>query len=614
MTFRQLLRSIGTILSPRQRRRYVLFQGFFILAGFLQVVGASSIAPFVALLSRPEIMHTNQVAARVFRTLGFTNDVEAMAAFAALMVVTLAASNGAAAIAVWLTFRFSLDLGADLQKDLLTCYLRRDYVHLAGTNSSELINKITIGAPRFSFNVMLPLMTIANQAVVVLVIVVGLSIIQPLTVVVLGVLFGGAYSMLFFGVKRRLTFHGDRVWNNHKRKHRLLTESLGGLKEIRLTGNEIQYINHFDMLVRESDRSETIIGAFGDIPRFLLETIAFSALLVLSIIMLLNGAQPSAVVAILSLYAVTGYRMLPAAQSIFKAVSQIRSNAKTLQDIYPDVLEGRMRASELEPYVEEPVPPYPAAISFSDVAFTYPKGKHAVLRNVSATLPVNALTVLVGHSGSGKSTLADIMLGLLPPSTGTVTVGGTPVGAMGRQWFKAVGYVPQSIFLLDDTIANNVAFGSPLGVQAERLQHSLELARLADFVAELPEGANFRIGEHGARLSGGQRQRIGLARALYHDANYLLLDEATSALDGRTEAEIIDTLLTLRRDRTVIMIAHRLTTIQAADHIVLLNDGRIEAVGSWPDLLEHNERFRELIRLGTRQDGIDTTTEFGPVT
>lgn len=602
MTFRQLLRTIGTVLSPRQRRRYVAFQFFFVIAGFLQVVGAGSVAPFVALLSRPEIMHTNSFAAAIYETVGFKSDVQAIVAFAVLMVVVLAVSNVVAAVSVWLTFRFSLDLGADLQRDLLMCYLRRDYVQLAGTNSSELINKVTIGAPRFSFNVMLPLMIIANQAAVVLVIIVGLSFYQPLVVLVFASLIGGAYSLLFLVVKRRLSFHGDRVWRNHRKKHRLLTESLGGLKEIRLSGTENQYLEQFNSVVRESDRSETIVGTLGDVPRFLLETIAFTSLLLLAVYMLLTGAESSTVIAVLSLYAVTGYRMLPAAQSIFKAISQIRSNTKTLTDILPDVLEGRKRAAELEQRDDLSVPAYPAEVRFRGVAFTYPNGKDAVLHEISTTLPINALTVLVGHSGSGKSTLADILLGLLPPSEGEVTVGGVAVGAMGKEWFRAVGYVPQSIFLVDDTIATNVSFGSPLGLQPERLHRALKLARLDEFVATLPEGVNYHIGERGARLSGGQRQRIGLARALYHDANFLLLDEATSALDGKTEAEIIDTLLELRENHTVVMIAHRLTTIQAADHIILLNNGRIEAEGSWSSLLESSDAFRGLVQLGSRQD------------
>lgn len=596
MTTRELFSALGQMLSRRQRRRYVAMQAFFIFAGLMQVAGAGSVAPFVALLSRPEILHTNAFASRLYQAAGFTSDTQALIAFAMLMILALAASNLVAGITVWLTFRFSLDLGAELQRDLLSCYLRRDYAKLAGTNSSQLITRVSVGAPRFAYNVLQPLMTIASQGAIVLVIVIGLLLYQPQVVLVFSALVGGGYAFLFLVVRRRLVSHGDLLWHTGQRKQRLLQESLGGLKEIRLATTEDKYRGQYMELAQQGYASEALVGVLADVPRFVLETIVFTVLLLLAVYELQAGVSPANIIGVLSVYAMTGYRLLPAGQAIYKAVSQVRANMKVIEDLLPDVLEGRRAEAESRSSVSDEVapPPYPAALVMENVWFTYPESATPVLKGVTTTIPSNALTVLVGHSGSGKSTLSDLLLGLLRPEQGRVCIGDQPVAAMGRRWFRAVGYVPQSIFLLDDSIASNVAFGTGEVADATKLSRALEQSRLSELVASLPEGANYRVGERGARLSGGQRQRIGLARALYHDADYLILDEATSALDGRTEGEVLDTLLELRKHKTVIMIAHRLTTIQAADHIVLLHHGKVEAEGTYDQLLADSVVFREL--------------------
>lgn len=595
MSLTELFRSLRLMLSPTQRRRYPFVQLFFIVAGLCQVIGAGSVAPFVALLSRPEILHTNRLASAIYRAAGFTSETQALIAFAVLMILALALSNLVAAVTVWLTFRVSLGLGAELQRDLLTCFLRRDYAQLAGTNSSQLITKISVGAPRFAYNVMQPLMTIASQAAIVLVIVVGLLVYQPKVVMIFSVLVGGGYGLLFLLVRNRLVFHGDSLWHGGKLKQRLLQESLGGLKEIRLSGTEELYRRKYLDVANRNYASEAIVGLLADVPRFVLETIVFTVLLLIAVFELRSGTTPAAVIGVLSVYAMTGYRLLPAGQAIFKAVSQVRANLQVIDEILPDVLEGRRADARKDDVTFAARPEYPADIVLDDVWFTYPNSGDPVLRGVTARIPACSLTVLVGHSGSGKSTLSDLLLGLLRPAHGRVTVGGVDVSAMGPKWFEGVGYVPQSIYLLDDTIANNVAFGSAEEPDPKQLARALDLARLSSLVDSLPEGVQYRVGERGSMLSGGQRQRIGLARALYNDADYLILDEATSALDGRTEAEVLETLLELRKERSIVMIAHRVTTIQAADYVIMLDEGRVCGAGTFSELSRANARFAELV-------------------
>lgn len=603
MKDRSLLRTVFSMLSPIQRRRYVYIQAFFIGAAFLQVAGAGSVAPFVALLSNPEILQTNEYASRVYQSFGFTSDLQAIIAVAAAMLVLLGVSNATAALAVWLTYKFSLRVGLDLQRDLLSCYLRRPYVELAGVNSADLINKVSVGAPRFAFNVMLPMLNIASQGAVILIILAGLLIYQPRVLLVFGALLGGGYSILFLVVRKRLVQHGERIWIGGQQKYRLLTESLGGLKEIRIAGTEEIYRARYLNIAADGYASEALVGMLGEAPRFILETVAFGAILLLSISLLAAGKSPTEVVALVSLYAMTGYRVLPAGQSIFKAISQIRSNLPVLEQLIPDVIQGRAAAKHLEMGSEfSPVPPYPADIVLRQVSFSYPSSTQPVLKDVSTTIRASTLTALVGHSGSGKSTLSDILLGLLPVSSGTIKVDQNDLAGLGKNWFAAVGYVPQSIFLIDDSVAANVAFGSSDKADPTRVRRALELASLHEFAHDGPDGIGYRVGERGARLSGGQRQRVGIARALYNDARYLILDEATSALDGRTEAEVLETLLRLRHDRTIIMIAHRLSSIQAADHIIHLDDGRVVSEGSFDELTKTSETFRRLVNNVRRTD------------
>jgi HlyD family secretion protein len=590
---KRFFRALKTILTPAQRRRYFGLQAFFIFAGAVQVAGAGSIAPFVALLTNPSFFHTNAIASRVYAFAGFRNDTEALIAFAFAMMVALAASNMIAAAAVWTTFRFSLRLGAEIQRDIFVAYLYRDYVELTRTNSATLISNISQGATRFTYNVVQPLLVLTSQVAIVLVVIVVLTMYRPTIALSIALLIGGGYGLLFLFLRKQLVWHGDRAWGIHQEKQLLLTEGLGGLKEIRLAGSVTSYQERFDVAARAALHSDSMMGLLGDLPRFALETVAFCALLLLAVVLLRTTDNPSSIVAVLSLYAVTGYRMLPAAQSIFKSAALIRANAPTIHELLPDILAGR-EAAKLELELDNITPHAVSKIVVDDIWFQYPNTPEPVIRGLSVEILPNQLTVLAGPSGSGKSTLADLLLGLLRPDAGTITVEGKTLTEIGPSWQRGLGYVPQSIFLLDDTIAANIAFGSKGPVDYAKLERAAGLARLHKVIEALPGKYEFRVGERGSKLSGGQRQRLGIARALYHDAQLLVLDEATSALDGATELEFLDALMELRKEKTVLMIAHRMSTIQAADRILLLDNGRIEAVGTYDELIQSSATFRRM--------------------
>jgi ABC-type multidrug transport system fused ATPase/permease subunit len=595
------------VLTPAQRRRYVALQAYFIFAGVAQVAGAGSIAPFVALLSDPTILHRNALASRLYTLGGFTSDNAALSAFAVAMMFVLVISNLIAAGAVWGIFRFSLKLGSEFQRDLFVAYLYRDYVDLARTNSATLIATISQGAARFTYNVVQPLLFLTSQATIVLAVILLLTIYRPSIALSFALLVGGGYGLLFMLVRRKLLVHGNRSWDVQQEKQRLLTEGLGGLKEIRLAGTAAAYQRRYESSTLTGLRSEAMVGMYGDLPRFVLETLAFCALLWLAVILLGSKESPGDIVAVLSLYAMTGYRILPAAQSIFKSAAQLRANAPVIHELLPDILAGRA-AAELEKDSDSVELVDVGTVVFDDVWFSYPGSESPVLKGISVEIRPRELTVIVGPSGSGKSTFADLLLGLLRPDQGQITVDGRSLESLGRSWKRSLGYVPQSIFLLDDSIAANIAFGSSEQIDPAKLRHAARLASLEHVIVALPDGFEYRVGERGSMLSGGQRQRLGIARALYHDANLLILDEATSALDGATEGEVLETLLQLRKSKSVVMIAHRMSTIRAADRILLLNQGRIEAVGTYDDLILSSEGFRKLAQLGS--ESVEVESDF----
>lgn len=594
----QLLSAILRLLTPRQRRRYFLLQAYFLFAALVQVAGVASIAPFIALVSNPALIHENGVTRRLAAILDLSSDAGFLMAFAVGLMGLIVASNAVVAIGQWLIVSFSVQLGVEMQKEIYHGYLHRDYVELARTNSADLVAVVNTYAPRFVYMVMQPLLNLISQGIIVALVVGVLLWYDPLLALAAGILIGGGYVGVFALVRRRLVAQGRISWLAHASANRVLAESLGGIKEIRLLGTENLYEERQQDIAKQSTRADTIIGLLSDLPRFVLEAIAFCALLGLGIYLLSKANRPQDIVGVLSLYAMAAYRLLPAAQNVFKSASQIKANGSIVSRLEGDVVAGRkVKASRVS---DEPVVPMSMGdIRVEDVWFTYPGASAPAIRGASVEIKRNTVSVLVGSSGAGKSTFADLLLGLLPPSNGSICVNGQSIAENVRGWQVNLGYVPQTIFLLDDTIAANVCLGSSGVCNDEKVRRAAAMANIDHFIETLPGRYEYVVGERGTLLSGGQRQRIGIARALYHDADVLVLDEATSALDTVTERDILNTLADLKREKTIIMIAHRLATIQAADQVILIDDGRVAASGTYDELMRESERFRAVIAAGT---------------
>jgi HlyD family secretion protein len=598
-----LLKQIHLLLTRAQWRSYLLLQSLFALTALIQVAGIASLAPFIALIANQQMIHTNRFTQMFYERMGFESDVAFLMFFAAVIMGFIVASNAIAALTTWFTVKFSQNLGLELQSSLYRNYLHKEYVYFSKNNSSKMISMITQEAPRFTYMVVQPLLNLISQLFIVLIIAAGLIYIDPPLALVAIVIIGGGYFSVFRVVKQRLQYHGERIFETNERKYKLLAESLGGIKEIKLLATEPVYEKIVTEVNTANIRSNAVIGLLGDVPKFVIETLAFCALLSLALYLLATRSDSAQVISILSLYAMAGYKLLPAAQTIFKSASQIKANGSVLDALYPAVMEGRWVRP---PEKEQTVVPIAADgdIRLTDVSYTYPGAAFPALSHIDLTIRRNTLVAFVGTSGAGKSTLADLLLGFLPPTEGTMHVGDTLITRTNaRAWQKHLGYVPQNIFLLDDTVAANIMFGgSEQRIDLDKIRRAARMANVDQFVEKLEGQYSFVVGERGSLLSGGQKQRVGIARALYHDADVLILDEATSALDNITEKEIIATINKLKAVKTIVMIAHRLSTIQSADQIVFMANGAIEDTGRFDELYARNARFRAMVQSTQQSD------------
>jgi HlyD family secretion protein len=582
------------MMSARQRRAYGFLLVLFCLSALLQVAGVASLAPYISLLTNTNQIHENEWVRRGYEAIGAQSDAKFLAIIALCIVCLIAFSNAVVAFITWSLFRFSMNLGGEFQSSIYRSYLRQDYVAFSGMNSASMIAMLTQETPRFVFMVVQPTLVLVSQVFVVVILASVLLYVDPLLALSALAVVGAGYALVYQILQRRLKLHGENIARTDRGRLKLLNESLGGVKEVKLLGIEAYYERQVDKATRGGLRSLSMISLFGDLPKFMLETIAFGAMLGLAAYLLLTGTPTAEIVAVLSLYAMAGYKLLPAAQGIFKAISQIKANQSVISSLYPQVMTGRnLTLSSVDACVRHE---WLGNLRFTALDYQYPTASSRVLRDITVEIPKGRITAIVGNSGAGKSTLLDLMLGLLRPSSGSMWVGKELIsGDNLRAWQAEIGYIPQSIFLVDDTIAANICFGEVNECDQGRLRDAARLANLEEVIAKLPGGYEYVVGERGGLLSGGQRQRVGIARALYRSPSVLIMDEATSALDAVSEREVMSAVAALGDQVTVILVAHRASTIRYADYVIHMDSGIVAGHGSVEALLERSAGFRMLM-------------------
>ncbi|RYG19511.1 MAG: ABC transporter ATP-binding protein [Chitinophagaceae bacterium] len=591
-----IIRSIYGILNKEQKRRMLFLQIFFAFSAIVQVVGVASIAPFIGIVSSPESIQTNKILAAIYKFGDFQSTESFIIGFALLSVGMIFISNGVNALTLWLQIKFSIYLGCNIQVQLFNNFINRDYLFHKSTNYNKPISIISSDAPRFIYMVLQPYLLMCSQIFVALIILTGLLFMDPAVALGSAIIIGGAYFATYWAVKKSLKRHGDIITARNRTVQALLSEAFIGVKDIKLNSLESKYTNNYKQANRLGLDSNAYILLSGDLPRFAIETVSFGAILVFAIYLLASKSNNGDVVSILSIYALAGYKLLPTMQQIYKSLSNISGNGTVVLDIkkHLDVSIERREKNNIAPLKEL------NNIELKNICYKYPNTNKPALDNISLTFEKGDLNTIAGPSGSGKSTLADIVLGLLPPFSGSLCADQKPILDDSLFAYQhCIGYVPQHIFILDDSVISNVAFGiNKDEVDEDRVRQALTQANAMEFVAKMPNGLATNLGQDGKLLSGGQRQRIGIARALYRSNKVLILDEPTSALDIESEHDLMQLLNQLKHDVLIIVISHRPAAIKLSDKISVIADGNLIAHGDYAELYAHNDYFKSMIEKG----------------
>ena len=591
-----IYRRLWELLDRRERRRVGALLALVVVMGLVDLAGVASILPFLAVLSNPAIVETQPLLAAVYGGLGFTETRPFLVLLAAATFAVVVGSQAVKALTTYALTRFSTMRKYSLGARLLEGYLRQPYPWFLNRHSADLGKTVLSEVDQVVTTAVMPGLQLLAHGAVVLALVSLLVALDPVIALVGAVTIGGAYALVSGFARRYLARIGrDRLAANRER-YAVAQEAMGGIKDVKLLGLEGTYLQRFRAPAFRFSRHQADAAIIAQVPRYLLEAIAFGAMLLLVLVLLVRGdGTIGAVLPLLGVYAFTGVRLFPALQQLYGAVTKLRFAGPALEALHADLVATRTSAVPAAPAQPALVPQ--ERLALENVSYTYPGAERPALAGLDLAIDVNTTVGLVGATGAGKTTAVDVLLGLLEPDAGRLVVDGEPIGAHNRRaWQRAVGYVPQHIFLTDDTVAANIALGVPAGeVDPTAVERAARIAEVHRFVTEeLPRGYDTAVGERGVRLSGGQRQRIGIARALYHDPAVLILDEATSALDNRTERAVMDAVHNLAHAKTIVMIAHRLSTVRACDRIFMLEHGRCAAEGTYDLLLEESFSFRSL--------------------
>lgn len=583
-----------SLLNKHQKIQLMFLLAFFLISALVQIVGAASIGPFIAILSSPEIIHTNKLLSYCYTSFNFSNDKTFIIAFAGMSLVMIIFSNAISILTLWLLMKFSIVFGEELQSRLFLNFIGRPYIYHKSENYTNSIAVISQEAPRFIYMVVQPILMLFSNLFVALLILIGLVVLNPMIAIGSAIVLGGSYLVTYIALKASLSYHGKILTIRSTKTQSILSESFIGIKDIILNSLGEKYAKLFREINMQGLKSTAFITLSGDIPKFVIETISFGAILFLAIVFLLKDQSAGTIVSTLSIYALAGYKLLPTMQQIYKSVSALSAHGSvpfslSLQLEKPSYVKTNVNSTPLETINH---------IELKSIEYTYPGSNSKALHNINLKFNAGEINTIAGHSGSGKSTLTDIILGLLDPSSGYILVNEEKLeGELLDRYQKSIGYVPQSIFILDDTVVANVAFGVPKeDIDISRVMNALTLANALDFVNALPEGIHSNLGQDGKLLSGGQKQRIGIARSLYRNNQILILDEPTSALDIESEYEFIQILSKLKENVLIIVISHRPAAIKCSDTITLLDNGIVIANSSYDHLIKTNDAFKEMMQ------------------
>ncbi len=588
-------RLVWDLFDRRMRKESALVLLMTIIGSITDGLSVAVILPVIQVAMDPAGASVHPVLGPIHDLLGITENNKFMAVVCAGLLLFFIIKNLVTASVIWVQNSFIARNRARMSSELVRGYLEEDYAfHLTRNSASLFRNAISAVIDLFSGTVS-SLFTIITETLVAIAIIIVLLMAEPSSAMVAGIVIGLALFVFQRLLRRRMAAWGQQTYDANEDMIVRFNHAFGGIKETKVLGRERHFAHSFADAAGRHANLLKVFTMLNQSPRLVIEVMAVAGMLIAVLTILQQGRSPAEAIPVLGMFAMAAFRMMPSISRLTSALGNLHFNYALTRQLTDDI--RACRAAQREDRDGASPLPFERDIRVEGLSFRYPGAAQSSLDGIDLHIRKGESVALIGASGSGKSTVANILLGLLRPESGKVLVDGQDIIEDPRRWQSRIGLVPEDVFLIDDTLRRNIAFGLlDEEIDEDRVRHALSMAQLDDLVTDLPLGLDTSMGERGVRLSGGQRQRVAIARCLYRDVDVILLDEATSALDAETEAAITTHINTLRGDKTLIIIAHRLSTVQHCDRLFLLDQGSLVDTGTFAELAERNPRFHEMVR------------------
>jgi ABC-type bacteriocin/lantibiotic exporter with double-glycine peptidase domain len=591
------LQKIFNLLDSNEKKSFYYLLVLISITGLIDMLGVASILPFLALVINPDIIQTNEIYNYLYiksAILGVGNSKQFLIFFGLSIFFFMMFSVIFRTYTNYKQVHFAMMREYSIGKRLVEAYLKQPYIWFTTKNSAELGKNILSEINQVINLSIVPMMNFISQTIAVIAIIILLILVNMKIAIIAGSVLIGSYIFIFHFVKNFLRNIGSERSRANKTRFALVQEVFSSIKNVKIKRLEKFYVNRFAKPAKIYAKNQSFAVVVGLIPRYFIEGISFGAMIILVIVLIERGNNLEKIIPIIALYAFAGYRLLPGLQQIYNAFTQIRFSEHALDSLYNEFknLESLEKVSINLFFTSTN-----KSITLNNISFRHPNNKKMTLSNISLSIPFYSTVGIIGPTGSGKTTLIDIILGLINPNEGTLSVDSDIIKNKSKlSWGKNVGYVPQRINLTDSSIKNNIAFGvGKDDIDYQLVQECAKLSEIHEFIKKLPDGYNTNIGEAGAILSGGQIQRIGIARALYNNPKILILDEATNSLDTITEKKVMESIHNkLGNKITTIIVAHRINILKNCNIIFYLEKGKLIAQGTYDELVKTNKIFKQI--------------------
>jgi ABC-type multidrug transport system fused ATPase/permease subunit len=585
----KILKNLIFLLTSDERKQGGFLLAMIIIMAFLDMLGVASILPFMAVVTDPSLVDNNLILNYIFQfsnNFGVQNKDQFLIFLGFSVFILLILSLSFKVFTTYIQLNFIEMREYSIGKRLIEGYLHQPYSWFLSQHSSNLGKNILSEVQQIIANGVRPMIELISKSIVATAIIILLILVDTKLSIFVGLTLFLVYFTIFYFVRSYLNSSGEKRLKFNGIRFKVVNESFNATKEVKIGGLEEAYMENFSNAAEIYAKTRASSQAISLLPRFILEAIAFGGILLIMLYMMTKSGNFNSALPIISLYVFAGYRLMPALQQIYSSFTSLTFISPSLNKLKEDL--KKLKINDNVKY-DNSVLKFKKNITLKNVYYNYPNTSRAALKNINICISAKSKVGIIGATGSGKTTTIDVILGLLEPYKGTLNVDGKIITKQNvRSWQRLIGYVPQSIYLSDDTIAANIAFGvNSKYINKNRIE---EVSRIANFhkfiLEELPNQYETKIGERGVRLSGGQRQRIGIARALYHNPRLLIFDEATNALDNETEKAVMEAINNISKEITVILIAHRIHTLQKCDFILKIENGEIVSNHQYKDLLD----------------------------